>query len=79
MTIKEELIRRSVAESVAANLRITEYDINTVADTAAIKALDEIKSVISRHEELSDFYIVDEIVEIFIKYGIDTNGCHDFG
>lgn len=79
MTIKEELIRRSVAESVAQNLRITEYDINTVADTAAIKALDEIKSVISRHEELSDFYIVDEIVEIFIKYGIDTNGCHDFG
>ncbi|MBE7059718.1 MAG: hypothetical protein E7389_02720 [Ruminococcaceae bacterium] len=79
MTIKEELIRRSVAESVAQNLRITEYDINTVADTAAINALDEIKSVISRHEELSDFYIVDEIVEIFIKYGIDTNGCHDFG
>ncbi len=79
MTIKEELIRRSVAESVAQNLRITEYDIKTVADTAAIKALDEIKSVISRHEELSDFYIVDEIVEIFIKYGIDTNGCHDFG
>ncbi len=79
MTIKEELIRRSVAESVAQNLQITEYDINTVADTAAIKALDEIKSVISRHEELSDFYIVDEIVEIFIKYGIDTNGCHDFG
>lgn len=79
MTIKEELIRRSVAESVAQNLRITEYDINTVADTVAIKALDEIKSVISRHEELSDFYIVDEIVEIFIKYGIDTNGCHDFG
>ena len=79
MTIKEELIRRSVAERVAQNLRITEYDINTVADTAAIKALDEIKSVISRHEELSDFYIVDEIVEIFIKYGIDTNGCHDFG
>ena len=49
------------------------------ADTKAEEVLEKIKAVLYKHEELSDFEIVDEIVEIFIKYNIDIGGCHDFG
>ena len=79
MTIKEELVKKQVAECIAANIRIPDYDINSIASDTALKALEEIKAVIFKHDRLSDFDIVDEIVDIFTKYGIDTRGCHDFG
>lgn len=32
-----------------------------------------------QNPELTDFEIVEEIVDLFIHYGIDTGDCHDFG
>ncbi len=51
--------------------------INDRIEGTALKALDEIRTVV-RNTALSDFEIVDEIVTILGKYGIDTGGQHDF-
>ncbi len=51
--------------------------INDKLEGTALKALDEIRTVI-RNTAMSDFEIVDEIVTILNKYGISTGGQHDF-
>ena len=55
-----------------------EIDEEKIADTVAIQALGEIQEILKR-DELDDFEMVEEIVLIFSKYGIDFGSCHDFG
>ena len=31
-----------------------------------------------KNDRLDDFEMIEEIVKIFEKYGIDTGACHDF-
>lgn len=79
MKVSEELLCQSIGKNVLSMLEFCREEFIETADTKAVEVLEKIKAVLHRHEELSDFEIVDEIVEIFIKYNIDIGGCHDFG
>ena len=58
------------------------HNVSLTDDTIATKALKEIQDVLKRgnivNGDKSDFQIVEDIVCIFEKYNIDTDGCHDF-
>ena len=78
MKIKTELIKGYIADIVCSQMVDFEIDEEKIADTQAIKALGEIQKVLMRDNELDDFLIVEEIVNIFSKYEIDFGACHDF-
>ena len=77
MDLKLELLADSLAELISQSLLMNKIDANALLDTKAIKILDEIKDVIC-DDTLDDFYVVDEIVEIFVRNKIDIGGRHDF-
>lgn len=79
MKVTEELLCQDIGRNVLNMLELNKSEFIKNADTKAEEVLEKIKAVLYKHEELSDFEIVDEIVEIFIKYNIDIGGCHDFG
>lgn len=78
MNIKTEILRGYVANFICA--RIEDFDIvaNEIANSRAINALGEIQLII-QNDELSDFEMVEEIVNIFEKYELDFGATHDFG
>ncbi len=78
MSIKEELLIRRIAEIIAHSVQLPELDLNSIVNSTALKMLEEIQDVLSKDGKLSDFEMIEEIVEIFIKYGVDIKGCHDF-
>ena len=53
-------------------------DEEKIADTMAIQALGEIQKILKK-DEIDVFEMLEEIVLIFCKYGIDSGSCHDFG
>lgn len=59
----------------------TDLDLDKIADTKAIQVLYEIREVLLNYdiEKTDDFETVEQIVQIFEKYGISTGSCHDFG
>ena len=75
MKLKLELLSSQLAKMMRENIEALDIDADQVADSAALSALDEIKSVIN--EGLSDFDIVHRIVNILQKYNIDTGVCHN--
>ena len=77
MNIKLELLKKDISELVEMNIENLEIDADKIAHTNAISALYEIKSVIC-NDKLSDFMVVDKIVNIFEKYKIYSGGRHDF-
>ena len=77
MDIKLELFKRRIWDMINNSLSMFEIDADEIADTTAIQVLYEIKKVIE-NEELDDFYVVEEIVCIFEKYGISAGVRHDF-
>ncbi|MGN0106352.1 MAG: hypothetical protein ACI4A5_01480 [Hominilimicola sp.] len=79
MRIIEELLCEDIGRNVLEMLEFCKGDFIETADAKAVEVLEKIKIVLYRHEELSDFEIVEEIVNIFGKYNIHTGGCHDFG
>jgi hypothetical protein len=79
MKAAEELLCQNIGRNILEMLEMCKEEFIETADTKAVEVLEKIRAVLYRHEELSDFEIVDEIVGIFIKYNIDTGGCHDFG
>ena len=76
--LSDELICQYIGKSVIDCIRALEIDFKTVAQTTALSALAEIKAIIQKNE-LSDFMMVDEIVNVFNKYNISSGSCHDFG
>ncbi|MGN0163354.1 MAG: hypothetical protein ACI4EA_07225 [Candidatus Ornithomonoglobus sp.] len=78
MDIKVELLKNEVAEFITNRLNEMDIDADKIAGTAAIKVLSEIKDII-RNDSLSDFDVVERIVEIFEKHHIDAGSRHDFG
>ena len=79
MKVAEELLCQDIGRNVLNMLESCKEEFIETADAKAVEVLEKIKAVLYRHEELSDFEIVNEIVSIFIKYNIDIGGCHDFG
>ncbi len=77
MDIKLELLKIHITDIINNNLKDFEIDANKIADTVAIKMLSEIQTII-KNDDYSDFDIVENIVCVFEKYGIDFGACHDF-
>lgn len=82
MDIKFELFAGAISDAIIEKLYALDdmgkLNAKKIADTKATKMLAEIQKVL-QNEDLDDFYIVDEIVDIFHKNKISTGGCHDFG
>ena len=76
MTIKTELIKGYIADSICSQITDFDIDENQVADTRAIQALAEIQEILD-HDELSDFEMVDSIVSVFAKYNLAFSGYYD--
>ena len=77
MNIKTELIKGYIADVICDSKADFEIDENRIADTTATRALGEIQEVLK--SDIDDFEMIEEIVLIFEKYGIDAGNCHDFG
>lgn len=82
MNIKIELLKSEIADIIGEKLDTMRIDADKIADTTAIKALSEIQAVLARsnivYGDLADYEIVEEIVNIFEKYELSAEGCHDF-
>ena len=84
MNIKAELIKNEIIDAVTRNLDNICIDADKISDTTATKMIEEIQKVLVTYganfnDKNSDFKIVEEIVNIFEKYGISAGACHDFG
>ena len=77
MDIKLELAQNSMEVIIRNVLENVALQVSEIADTAAIKALSEIKQVIG-DEGKSDFEVIEEIVCILEKNNVDCRGRHDF-
>ena len=77
MNIRFELLSNSISDIIQSKLTDIDIDMNQVVQTTAISMLSEIQKVL-QNNNLSDFYIVEEIIMIFEKYHIDYGICHDF-
>ena len=77
MNIKLELLKSYIKDYIDNNLQDFEIDASEIADSKAINILAEIQNII-RNENYSDFDVVEKIVCIFEKYGIDAGFRHDF-
>lgn len=77
MKVAEELICQDIGKMVLYMVDMNIEEFIETADAKAIEIIEKIQMILFRHDELSDFEIVDEIVNIFGKYNIHTGGCHD--
>ncbi len=77
MDIKLELISEDIAELVCKKLDCLNIDANAIAQTKAIDILRAIQNII-KNDELSDFEIVEEIVQLFENNNLSYGCCHDF-
>ncbi|MGN0163230.1 MAG: hypothetical protein ACI4EA_06575 [Candidatus Ornithomonoglobus sp.] len=78
MDSENELFARRIADSLISAL----YDMNfeDAAEQAAAQAaaiLKEIQATI-KNDSLSDFDVIEEIICIFEKHGLDAGNRHDF-
>lgn len=78
MNIKVELLKNKIAELIINRLEEINIDADKITDSLATDIIAEIQHVLL-NENLNDFEIVDEIVDIFNKNNIQTGKIHDFG
>lgn len=76
--LEHELLFAELGRYIVEHTPIKDFDYEKITEQRAIKILNEIQAVLHKHEELSDFDIVDAIVDIFVKYNLDIGGCHDW-
>ena len=86
MKLKYELLANAVSDAIREKIKMCanfdglnefDIDVNEIADSTAIKALSEIQNVI-QNDDISDFYAIEEIVNLFEKYDINAGSRHDF-
>ena len=77
MDIINELLCQEVGRRMIESFKAVEIDYDKIVQTKALTVLEKIKRII-RNDRLDDFMKVDEIVNVFSQYNIDTGGCHDF-
>lgn len=79
MDIKLELLSEVISETIYSAIKNMDINTDKMIDSKACKILDEIKNVIQDVNIENDFEIVEEIVCIFEKHGINAGSRHDFG
>ena len=72
-----ELLGREVGIYLINHLKELNLDYEKLVNSAAIRALFEIRKVV-QNNELDDFEVVERIVCIFEKYNINAGARHDF-
>ena len=72
------MLCRDIGRAIIEHFETVDIDYNKIVQTNALDTLQGIKEIIC-NETLDDFMKIDEIVNVFIKYNIDSGGCHDFG
>lgn len=77
MDIKVELLKEYVSDYINQRIDDFEIDADKIAESTAIKILREISNVL-KNGHYDDIDMIEEIVCIFEKYGLDTGGCHDY-
>ncbi len=76
----DEMIEKELGRVAWQYLKHMTFDKNELILTSSAKALHEIQLVLlSADYSTSDFEIVEKIVCIFEKYGLDAGCCHDMG
>ena len=77
MNIKTELLKRYISDYI--NNRIEDFDLDAddITNTLVIDMLEEIQRII-KNEDYTDFEVVEEIVILFQKHGLDFGSRHDF-
>ncbi len=78
MDIARELMTKQLKEIFTREKEALEEKMNEVVQSMALMCLSDIQKII-QNDELDDSYVVEEIVCIFEKYGIDAGVRHDFG
>lgn len=68
--IKKEVVKEFIAETVIKNIDFMGIDFNSIADTQALTALDEIRKILM--DKKSDRQTVSEIRQIFDKHKISS-------
>ncbi len=76
MNVKVELLKEYITDFINQNIHNFEIDADKIADSTAVKIIEQIVCVL-KNETYDDTDIVEEIVTIFEKYGIDTGACHN--
>ena len=76
MKIKTELLKAYIADIINERIDDFEIDADKIADTVAIKMLEEIYEII-KDDSISDFDAIERIIEIFEENKIDYGVRHN--
>ena len=77
MNIKTELLKSYIYDYINNKIDDFVVDADGITNTIATDMLEEIQSII-KNENYTDFDVVEKIVCIFEKYGVDFGNRHDF-
>ena len=77
MNIILQLLKGHISDLLERRLGDLEIDVTEIPDSIAINMLAEIQNILS-NENYSDFDVVEKIVCVFEKNGIDFGSRHDF-
>ena len=73
-----ELLYAELGKYIVNKIPLSDFNYGKVTEQRAVKILDEIQVVLYQHEQVTDFEVVDAIVDIFVKYNLDIGSCHDW-
>ena len=77
MNIKLQLLKGHISDLLERRLGDLEIDVTEIPDSISINMLAEIQNILS-NENYSDFDVVEKIVCVFEKNGIDFGSRHNF-
>lgn len=77
MNIKTEILKSYIYDCINNKIDDFVVDADGITNTIATDMLEEIQSII-KNENYTDFDVVEKIVCIFEKYGVDFGNRHDF-
>lgn len=78
MEIKTELLKGHIWSYIDGRIENFEIDADRIADTTAIEVLKIVQNILKKHDEIDEIEMIEQIVQTFEKYGLDTGGCHDY-
>ncbi len=87
MEVPKELLNQYLVKYLNDNIAHftdkLDLDISSIVQSCAVQALEEIRAAIRRNDDFydnaGDFNTIEEILQIFDKYGLHSGACHDFG
>ena len=78
-SISKKLLTYVIRTEVENKITSMNDEFPNKIQSISIEILENIRKILSRHDELSDFEMIEQIVCVLEKYNIDCDSCHDFG